>query len=897
MANYEIKSKEIERKAERIIVGALDELFRENGFEVIDHKSSKGEVGIDIFFQVLNRENNHDEFSFNLQSKGTNDEITINKKGEGIGKISFQLEPLRHAISWYNNNYEALILAYCDINSNDIYWYSIQIDNSIPERIRKQIDKNVDSLQLYIPPENIINKDNFQRFLSDIHLSRRKQIEKLYPDVFQEKRTDYSFIEGRVRDLHIIDKLNYLIEIFEIVVVLPEYVIENLFFYCFGKSTYISRSDFSLNTSNEDLYNLLNSLQKKENEKTYLLKDGEIYVDNQSEKLKKIIEFLRVNMVNHIYWVGKEPKGRICIHKQYRSGICDCERCNFERLDFKRVETLLQKENNEYTIYEKLKKGYAAYLFGEIEQAIEILYDILENTDVKSKPITYVIVKFNLVQLRRIGLGLYSINQESLDKLKSLELNFNDEILLHNEAQWFLEIYKSIKDYRFIFWAHSKVDDILNKISKTWLSDKKGGWTSGTELHQLKTYFLRTLNFLEYNLIILDYLDDFKSLCKKVLEGLFALYTLENNNTPKYEQFEFSMLQMWIFYVKYDDAKFLIEKYKVGNIKLYEREYVVSQIIQIVKNLNDSVSILSSKHESGFIFKVERIIQNISLIISKIELNQEEANDLLNEILLFSQRVDNKNRFIPIGGIISIIVNYEKIITKENLVKTIFVLKDKFWSSSSNFSLLIKYFVERSSPKEIKNFVLELLKVKTLNEAINSNEDSTFNRLWYAYTFLPQKDKNALIDGVLNELNKKFEPEVWYMAVIFDLLPFNQPFFDKFIETIPNQNIANHPFHLNQENIRLEQAIDIVFKFDLSMDKLKKYSNHCVDSKKDYYTWLMNLDEFDYSKFDIYWLLRPQTKYSFEALKKSELLLENIGIKLKDCYNERISKLYFELIE
>lgn len=38
MADYKIKSNEIERKAERIIIDTLDELFRENGFEIVDTK-------------------------------------------------------------------------------------------------------------------------------------------------------------------------------------------------------------------------------------------------------------------------------------------------------------------------------------------------------------------------------------------------------------------------------------------------------------------------------------------------------------------------------------------------------------------------------------------------------------------------------------------------------------------------------------------------------------------------------------------------------------------------------------------------------------------------------------------------------------------------------------------
>lgn len=895
MNEIKLHNDEIERKAERILIGLLDESLRNNDFKIIDHKSSKGEVGIDIFFQVINRNNHIDAFAFNLQSKGTNDEIKVNKQGKGKGKISFQLE-LRHPISWLNN-FEALIFAYCDINSKNVYWYCIQNDSKILNRIEEQKRKGIDSLQIYIPPENIINEKNIFRFIEDIHQARKNQAIRLYPSIasssgFSYKPSDYSFIKNEVKGKHVIDKFYRIIEIFENIVVIPEYIIDKLFFNVFGERTYISES--SIRTKNEEFFILIESITKvisKSGEEKLLLIDGKTHVENQADKLKDIINFFNVNLIHHMDWSGKGRKNRICIHNLFVNSSCDCERCNFGRLNLLRADELLKKSNDEYSIYQNMRKGYSAYLFGNTEQSVDIFLKILNEIDINKNPINYLTIKLNLIELKKINERFFDWSENVEVKLKNVTISDADSKLLDNKVQWFSDIFNSIKSYMFLHHSLYNIDSLLQEIRKVWLSDKRGGWTSNSRLSNLRTTFLRTHYFYEHNLVLLNHYDEFKTLCEKVLEGLLALYTLKNKNAQRYEAFEFSIIEMWIFYVKPDVAKFLLNEYNIDKISVHEKTFFIKKLEKLLNNLNKSISTISDNDSSRFLFKLERIVKNLLLILSKLELTSKQLNTFLSKVLRFSERV-NKNRLICFDGIMKIVYSNDTI-SKDN-IKRIIDLSKEYRIGHSNLSYLVKYFIENSTKEEIRTLVFELLGIEGFN-SLEVNEESFFNELWYAYTFLDEQTKNDLKNFTKESLNNKFDSKTYHLATLYNIIEFDKELFDTFLQTIPNQNEHLYFLAYNESNIRLGQVINLAYKFNIPFDdRIQKYINYCIESKRDYYRWLMNLDSFDYSKFDTYWLVGVQTKYYIEALKASNVFKEIILNLLKENYDDVLAKFYHQ---
>lgn len=56
----------------------------------------------------------------------------------------------------------------------------------------------------------------------------------------------------------------------------------------------------------------------------------------------------------------------------------------------------------------------------------------------------------------------------------------------------------------------------------------------------------------------------------------------------------------------------------------------------------------------------------------------------------------------------------------------------------------------------------------------------------------------------------------------------------------------------------------------------------------------MDIDNYDYSKFDPYWILEYKTIYYFNQFKKSQKLKEELYKCLGENYIEGVAKIYFK---
>ena len=129
----------IRKEADDLLKGKLRRLFHQNKMNLKEHEAAAGEDnGTDFYFDVTS-ENEEHNFFFRNQNKGTFDDLVIikNVNDENHGKISYQIS-LRNVSNYYHEFDEAMLFTICDLNSNNIYWYDIQNDISLKERILNQ---------------------------------------------------------------------------------------------------------------------------------------------------------------------------------------------------------------------------------------------------------------------------------------------------------------------------------------------------------------------------------------------------------------------------------------------------------------------------------------------------------------------------------------------------------------------------------------------------------------------------------------------------------------------------------------------------------------------------------------------------------------------------------------
>ncbi|UUF15714.1 MULTISPECIES: DUF4365 domain-containing protein [Flavobacterium] len=896
------RNDEIQIEADSKLELKLMKLFRESGLEYKQHESDqKKEKGIDFYCHVYHRENQTQLFFFETQNKGTNTPIKVIKSESHPekGKISFQLE-LRHAKQYYYELTEPLLFMYSDITSDTTYWYAIQLDASIEDKISlkeselkeselKKSNTKKPTIQIYIPSENLLNSENFSRFTKEIHFSRLQQNHKgILP---LQTKADYKFIKDKIKDKDIIDKAIFSIDLFEGMNVIPTNIISQLYpFKETSTKTYIFETD--LKTDNEDFFDLMDSITL----------DGAKLISNRynndelvSEKLEKIIRFFTVNCIDHVHWAGssEKPNRRVCIHKLFKGKPCDCERCNYDKLNFIKAQTLLQNDSDQYTLHEKLRRAYTSYSMGNFNESIKLL-KLVDKEATKNKKIIFsTIARYNLIQLRKIISTTYFHKDRTslLEILKNINLEIKEADIQLN-APHFYDLYKWIKDDSFFDRAFANIDNKLEEIKRISFNDKYGVQHSNNHSYNLLVSFLRLYYFLEFNLIIYNTFDEYKQLTTKVLEASLALYSLKNPNTSKYKKFTSTILDMWMFNINYDKGIHLLTKYNIKKINVENKEKTFSSLNSYLENLNNSITIVNNEENETLQDTSEIVIANLGLIISRIKFSEPQINELVSKLLLILANF-NLRTIIPFGALYQLLLGHKKI-NNNNIKKLIFLLREHNGEYSSVFSYAIKYYSENSSPNEIEKLVYEIVETEVINEEIIFSKDNKLDSIGYAISFLNSDLKKSIKNIIINRLKENFDPEFYSVCAIHNLIDFEKDLLDKFAKTVPDvtKRDPERYFINSNQNFRLGKLINLMYKYNQPFsDEIKLLSNFTF--QKDYYDWLMDLDGFDYSKFNQYWILEYQTKFYFKAFKKSKILKKQIKKALKKDYIEGVAKIYF----
>lgn len=220
---------ELEDKANSLLNDTLLEIFAQNNKIIGRHPSKLShEIGIDHFYEIRDRTTGESLNVVFNQNKGT-EKINIikGKSHPEFGNISFQLK-LRHAKYFLNELNKPIFFTVCDLKLKKAYWYWIQLDNLIKERIETQSKANKRTLQIFIPITNELNLENFDRFYVELEKSDRIQTHKFLKSKLSNDE-EYDFKEIENSELHIIDKIVQSIKKFDGLIIIPKHVLRRMY--------------------------------------------------------------------------------------------------------------------------------------------------------------------------------------------------------------------------------------------------------------------------------------------------------------------------------------------------------------------------------------------------------------------------------------------------------------------------------------------------------------------------------------------------------------------------------------------------------------------------------------------------------------------------------------------
>ena len=289
------------------------------------------------------------------------------------------------------------------------------------------------------------------------------------------------------------------------------------------------------------------------------------------------------------------------------------------------------------------------------------------------------------------------------------------------------------------------------------------------------------------------------------------------------------------------------------------------------------------------------ILSKIVLITSFLDVDFKDKERIIFKIINLSKILEDKN-IIPYNELASFVDKNEDEISKD-LIKEIIDLFFFDEHKRYGFGRILNIYSEKSSQEEIENLIKTVLKIEDL-EQLEINLDNRYLRsLFYSFTHLDDNFKIQLKNKIMDKLNENFDDRLYDFAMLYDIIDFENDLFDSFIMTIPdmsNVDDQRHPFR-SEENFRLTQAINLMFKYNVEIDdKLKSLVQKSHQKYFEYYSWLMDIDNYDYSKFNPYWILENQTVHFINKFKKSEKLKEELSKCLKENYIEGVAKIYIE---
>jgi len=897
---------EIESNSNHLLGLTLTEVFKSQKLKLRPYNLHElKEKGIDIRYEIENRERKSKTITFlNIQNKGTYDEVKVLKSTKNKGLISFQLEDIRQLHYFCYELHEAVIFFLCDMTNQNIYWHPIQLSSSKYLREIAKIEKEVDrkerkgySVQIYIDPQKILLKEkklvtnNLEDFFQDIersevnqHHLKQKRINK----ILEPGNRITTSLNKELGILNILDALCKIKDEFNGLNVIPAHVIIELFPFKTERYLGICDND-SIMTYNEELFNFFDGIKVKDGK--YVDKEGKPIAYNK-KKFSKAISFLKTNRIEHLYFQRSYQK-RICLHNLFPYHNCDCIRCSIGKYAYsKSIESYTKRGRRK----KELEYAYSLVELGLDKEAFFLYYSLSEKYRVSGDYIRYFIAKNNLKKIGKYLKGF--VVKTDLVKVEKIiaDTKFDDDLTMikgqvteevFTSIQW---IYNDSHINSSIFTIHTLVDEILEHYR----SDQHGNWSRNADDETLKSEIVRLTIFIESNTLINNHYKEFRLAVEKATEGFLATHQIINNDSSRMKYLDEDIISIIITYCSTKSLRRILQRYHVKKINYKSKEHEKKwSFPEKIKNLSNSINAineyLQSKSEERTIryFKdtLRKLISNSMLILEKLEINNKEFNQILKfiiNILIKGNFITDKefsilNRVVyKCGGEIS----------KQNLKKLI-----KFKRNNAKLhqkrKLSLHNLLFYSKDKNVTNEVISGL----INSA-RKNERLIIPCLNYSF-LLTGNHKRSLKSIIKKQLTKKFNSYLFYNAVLLDLVEYRD--FEKlYLKSIPQRKREFlYSLKYTKEkaiyNERLNDFLNLAFKLNLNLNA-KKYQEIKINNH--YYNWLFNMRKFDYSKFNIYWVLEFNTKYYFEKMSKIQEIREALVNEMRINPSEGLLDIY-----
>lgn len=712
------------------------------------------------------------------------------------------------------------------------------------------------------------------------------------------------------KELHLVDQILEYLKLFEGFNFIPPRTIAQLPIFNSKESFHDSYSHYCLKTSNKEIQNLLQKV-KVENEVVVI---NDETLKPFEGKLKEI--FLSLNNCSIQCICYREKYTEIEYHNilvTHYDSSCNCLHCQFNNFRIKTLFTELKSKaiTHSEKLDEALAEGYYLCKLGEHVKGWQVLNSVAEKSKNQNNPTIHFLSLYNIKQIRNF-IDVPWWESESKQILPKI-----DEIDLHNtinnfsiSVQFRDELIK-VNDGYYLRWSREIIDKQFERILSTNKLYANGGISSGSDAINLLWEELQILYLYYYgNHIITDDFYTFRQAMTKGIEGILISFTTDKNYEYRLKEFYSLMLSFMYSFVEEAKLECLLKEHKIKSIPIVESEkqkfitmvtnfFTFQYTIDIWDNINFNDDISKQNYFSSYRQSLRSYFNKIILLLSKVELTDDELKPVAEPF-----------------------VNYLRVAEDFNHNNWAFALKF-FKEKIQIFSIdQIKKIIEVTFYEKhhnLGNKVLETIcdvAFEKANFVLNENDKVFFERLFdnsttpckkcnrlhdtkqifASWNIADETGKNAIKQKAVEHLQNNFDSD-FYMSAAFKGV-FTKEEYPELLKCFIESAVEScSPYDIIQENGKWRFQIFAGFNYInclayLNVD-FRQENVQEISKKSDYYNWLINCENYDYTNFDLKWLTElPIAYYIKQKLQQIEPLKGKVTKALKDNYDAKLAEFY-----
>ena len=692
--------------------------------------------------------------------------------------------------------------------------------------------------------------------------------------------------------------------------------------------------DRNLFTINNDIYELLNGIDIKNNEVIFTdelqNETSSLNIVDAKFKLEWAFTFLNHSLIDEITAIKNykltEARNKNTIGFSHRhtfhfregegvtkniriikSRVCDCVSCNYRSLAFDKLLTKLKAgEGNEN--HNTSEYAYGNYLVAtnNFKTAYNIYKAIEKEAKGKQdKAIKYFLVKLNTKRLYNLASDYeFEDRQAIMNDIKSVDL----DKVIYDEIEF--DVDRDVKKYLIdvkedvlIYKLQDEIEEILFDIEKLkLLYENNGKQMSGSNLpyNLLQKYFLLYLH-INCNYIIYDIFIRYKALTEKVFKGLVTSYHIPEWGIKKFDEF---FLTEAILHISPGSLQEILKKEETLNVE----DDCIEKLLVRLNNFTSSIfkdgflatiyenELLSSQlHYHRFNNRFTNIFANIFSVLSRLDIAKKQFIGNINSLLKFL-KTEKVLAWYHLKEFSQFILRRGHLFEANELIEVLNIAINGDRYNYNKYTELIEVI-----PKALLKFYPEykidnvkLIQRAILNCSSDNGEEVNYMILVDLSNVCNDNCKQILFSAFEKHLDHRFNKDFYESLIRNTDYDYNlKNYFQLYSESINKQKGKRaHRFgRLELSDLVFINYVFLVYqlKIDFNRSELNLFTN-----LNDFETWLLNPIDFNYRKFDAIWLTDLNHPIILERLKGNFNITKAIDLELKKDFNPVLAELHYK---